>query len=250
MSVGIAFEGCAIKVAFHIGVLQYIKEQGISLDMAAGASSGSIPATALAVGLPCNPREQWLSFMGARLVDLKRVFRGKWPTTLREFLLEGIAGYFGNVRLNELSKPLAIPVTQFGWKGLQRKVYTHENNLSVLDVILATCHLPGFYSKVFSLEKKISLDGAWQIRTPVADLTSLGAKKTIACVTNTQGLLYRGFFWQRSMPVPENCRVLYPIEPVTVGPFDVSIKAQYRAIAIGRRSAQRFFDTHQQWLWG
>ena len=50
MSIGIALSGGGIKGAAHIGVLQALNEEGITIDYISGTSSGSIVSALYAAG--------------------------------------------------------------------------------------------------------------------------------------------------------------------------------------------------------
>jgi len=48
--IGIVFEGCACRAAYHAGVAAALHEARVPIGISAGASSGSIIAAALAAG--------------------------------------------------------------------------------------------------------------------------------------------------------------------------------------------------------
>ena len=99
------------------------------------------------------------------------------------------------------------------------------------------------------LDGRATLDGAWLARVPVDDVATLGAAKVIACSTNIDGRLLRGAIRPVDVPRPNaDHRVLYPIAPLALGPFDFHVGRSLEALAIGRASAAAFADRHRDWL--
>ena len=60
MTLGIAFEGCACRSAWQVGVAEWLVARGVRLSVAAGASSGALVAAAVALGEVPRMREVWL----------------------------------------------------------------------------------------------------------------------------------------------------------------------------------------------
>jgi predicted acylesterase/phospholipase RssA len=113
-----------------------------------------------------------------------------------------------------------------------------------------SCFLPGPYSRMVPIDRRLTVDGAWLGRVPIRELAQLGTPRVVACVSDVAGRLLRGAFWTMSIAVPPevDCRVLAPIAPLPVGAFDFDRTATLETFAIGRASAEVFADRNREWL--
>jgi predicted acylesterase/phospholipase RssA len=82
--VGIAFEGCACRAAFHVGALEWLSEHGFRAAAVAGASSGSLVAAAVAMNRHEGLRAAWMDLVGSPVGDWRRVLRARWPFRMTE----------------------------------------------------------------------------------------------------------------------------------------------------------------------
>ena len=248
MGFGIAFEGCAAKAAFHVGVAEWMHERGLRPAAVCGASSGAIIASAIACRESAALRESWLEVGDQPVFQPRRLLRGGWPFAMSDIVGEAVRKALGQRRLSDVKIPLGIAVTVLGRRGFQRQTLTHRDEASLTDAVLASCFLPGPYSKMIPVQGRLALDGAWKVRTPCDDLLQLGVTKTIACVGNESAKLFAGFFRRAALEVPSHCRVLAPVEPLPMASFDLDRRHMLASIEIGRRSADKFFQNHEEWL--
>jgi len=58
---GIAFEGCGCRAAFHVGVIEWLVEHDLMPEAVSGASSGGLIAGAFAIGRAGDLRAVWKS---------------------------------------------------------------------------------------------------------------------------------------------------------------------------------------------
>lgn len=248
MSFGIAFEGCAGKAAFHVGVVEWMAEQRIAPVAVSGASSGAIIAAAVACGLAGSLRETWMGVSGQPVFQPRRMLNARWPFAMSDIVGGAVQAALGGRNLSEVEIPVAIPVTILSRRGLVRRTLTPYDDVCLARAIMASCFLPGPYSEMVPIDGHLALDGAWQVRTPVADLWGFGVGRTIACVTNCAAKLIGGFFKPVMLPVPEQCRILAPVSPLPVGSFDLHEGRMLESIEIGRHSAESFFQANEKWL--
>ncbi len=248
MSFGIAFEGCAGKAAFHVGVIEWLAEHRILPTALAGASSGSIVAASVACRLADSLRQAWMAASDQAVFQPRRLLRGRWPFAMSDIVGGAVQAALGARRLSEVDIPLAIPVTLLHRRSLERRTLTPSDDIPLTRAVMASCFLPGPYSRMFPIDGHVALDGAWQIRTPVSDLSRFGVTKTVACVANESAKLIGGFFNPVELPVPRNCRVLSPVEPLPLGSFDLDADRMIQSIVIGRRSAEAFVAANEEWL--
>jgi predicted acylesterase/phospholipase RssA len=247
--IGIAFEGCACRAAFHVGAVEWLRAQGVRLQVASGASSGSMIAAAVALGLD-DLQGRWEGYLDEiRLFDPRRILSGRWPFGMSDILSGALQEHFGDMLLCEVPRPLSIVVTQIRWsRGRERRVLTRADRLPVRDAILASSFIPGPYHRLVPIGGRLAVDGAWEVRTPVVEARDTGALRVIACVSNEQGLLVRGLVRETSDPVPGYARVLAPTRPFSLGGFDFDRPRTLDAFAAGREAAQVFVRDHEAWL--
>lgn len=248
-SLGIAFEGCACRAAFHVGAIEWLSEQGFRPAAVAGASSGSLVAAALATGRIGELRQAWMEVAGSTVCDWRRLLRARWPFMMTEIVSGAARRRFADALMAETIVPLGIPVTVWDNWRFRRRLFTARHPLRIATVVQASCFMPGPYWQMVPLDGSPTFDGAWLARVPVDDVETLGAGKVIACSSNVDGRLLRGALRPIDAATPKaDHRVLYPIEPLALGAFDFNIERSVQALAIGRASAAAFMDKHRAWL--
>ena len=80
---GIAFEGCGCRAAFHVGALEWLKQQGLAFTAVTGASSGSLIAGAAAIGRVADLRDASTELPRRAVFDLRSVCKGAGPSGCR-----------------------------------------------------------------------------------------------------------------------------------------------------------------------
>ncbi len=247
MRIGIAFEGCAGRAAFHVGVVEWMLENGLRPAAVAGASSGSIIAAALAAGRGHELADLWLQACTRRLFDLRRVFRGRWPFAMSDIVGDALRAHLGDMQIAECPTPVAIPVTTLDFSGRTRRMLTRSDACSLVDAVLASCFAPGPYSRMVRIDGALTFDGAWQVRTPLDGLAGHDLDWEIACVANSEGVLKLGFPTTGTVQPGGRCRILAPVEEIKLRSYELDPVPIRRAIDIGRESARRFFrDTGER----
>jgi predicted acylesterase/phospholipase RssA len=250
VALGIAFEGCACKSAFHAGAAAWLLERGVRFAAVGGASSGSVTAASIATGRFGGVIDGWKGLGGSRVFDPARIRRAVWPFRMSEIVGDIVSEHAGPLRLTDAEVELAIPVTLLGPLGRTRRVLTRRDPVPVVEAVLASCFIPGPYSRVIWLGGRPAFDGAWQVRTPVDDVLAQGADRVIACVSNALGRLRGGYPREHDLPIPETCRVLAPLRPLRIGSFDFAPAHIDHAIQLGRESAEAFARENEAWLAG
>jgi NTE family protein len=249
VTLGIAFEGCACKAAFHVGAVERLSELGVRLVAASGASSGSILAAGVALERSHELRAQWEALSGrTRVFQPGRLLRARWPYAMSDILRGALEEHMGEQRLAEATHPLAIVVTHLGLSGRRRRTLTHEDDVSLIEAILGSSFIPGPYARFVRVGGRLAMDGAWQVRTPIDEARALGATRVIACVSDPAGRLIEGFPFERVRPTPPWVRVLHPAQPLALAGFDFDQRRTQDAFASGRRGAEVFFEAQREWL--
>jgi NTE family protein len=247
---GIAFEGCGCRAAFHVGAVEWLYEHGIAFNAVTGASSGALIAAAIAIERTCDLRVAWTDLLGTRVFDLRNVLRGRWPFRMSEIVGRAAEEYFGPRRVADAHIPLGIAITQLRGAGLRQRTLTARDDVSLAAAVRASCFIPGPYSQMVPIDRRLTFDGAWLGRVPIAAARDLGADKVIACVSDDAGRLLRGALRAVPMSPPRHVdyRVLSPVTPLPIRTFDFSAEATRISFDIGRASAQAFCEREQRWL--
>jgi predicted acylesterase/phospholipase RssA len=252
VTLGIAFEGCGCRAAFHVGAIEWLVANKIELAAVAGASSGALIAAAVALRRTADLRPVWTELTGTRVCDPRRLLRGRWPFRMSEIVGDAARDYFGGTRLGDTPIPLAIVVTQLGTRGFTRRTLTGRDDVLVSAAVRASCFIPGPYSRMVPIGRRLTFDGAWLQRVPVREAADVGASRVIACVSDEGGRLLRGAWRAAPAEVPRDVdyRVLFPIRPLPVRTFDFNRQATLDSFDIGARSAEAFAVGNAEWLAG
>jgi predicted acylesterase/phospholipase RssA len=250
VTLGIAFEGCGCRAAFHVGAVEWLAAHGLEFASVAGASSGALIAGAVAQRRTRELRPAWMELTGTPVCDARRLLRARWPFRMSEIVGSAARHYFGDTRLADTLIPLAIVVTQLRARGFMRRTLTAQDDVLVATAVRASCFIPGPYSRMVPIDCRPTFDGAWLQRVPVREAADMGASRVIACVSDSDGRLLRGAW--RAVPVEEpkgvDYRVLSPIAPIPVRTFDFDPAATLESFDIGARSAEAFMARHHAWL--
>lgn len=248
MALGIAFEGCAGRAAFSAGVAMRLHELGLLPTLAAGASSGSIVAAFAAADRARDLEDAWLGGADRPVFRPGAIMEARWPFRMSDLVGDAVRHVFGNLRLDQLPRPVAIPVTLIGLSGRVRRTLTRDDPVPVVDAVLGSCFIPGPYSRVIRIGGRAAFDGAWQFRIPLQDAIALGASRIIAVCGHPRKTLAAGFPFVRHLPLPDDCRVIQPRAPLPLGPYDTDAGRIRDAIRRGRKAAEEFVSEERLWL--
>ena len=186
---------------------------------------------------------------GSAVCDWRRLLRARWPFLMTEIVSGAARRRFADALMADTIVPLGIAVTVWDQWRFQRRLFTGRHPCRIATMIQASCFLPGPYWQMVPLEGRPAFDGAWLQRVPVDDAATLGARKVIACTSNIDGRLLRGALRPVDVEKPaSDFRVLSPIEPLALGPWDFNLERSVQALTIGRASAAAFVDRHREWL--
>ena len=247
-SIGIAFEGCACRAAFHVGALEWLREHGFRPAAVTGASSGSLVAAAVATDRADALRDAWMEVVGSRVCDWRGLLRARWPFRMTEIVAGAARRHFGSAAMRDACLPLGIPVTIWRAGRFQRRLVTHRDSLPIASVVQASCFFPGPYWQMVAIDRCLTFDGAWLERVPVDDVARLGAAKVIACASEPGGRLLKGAIRPVEVSPAVDHRVLSPVAPLAVGAFDFDRARSVEAFEVGRASAAAFAARHRAWL--
>lgn len=161
LTIGLALSGGGHKGLAHAGVLQWLDEQDIQLDLLAGTSAGAIVASLYASGMP--PQEILRFFQSVKL------FRwSNWGFSKAGLLdAEKFIGYldqaFGEQRLGELQREVYITATDINTGRL--KIF--DRHTKVKEAVAASSAFPGVFSPV-NIDGRLYSDGGILSNFPVS----------------------------------------------------------------------------------
>jgi len=249
MKLGFALSGCSGRAAFHLGAARRLRQLGVHPSIVTGASSGALIAGATALDLLDTVHGSWQSLLTQQtLFQPRRILRGRWPFTMSHILRRGLDAWFGDLSIGDVPIPIGIPVTTIGLRGRRVRTLTNGDSIRLSDAIAASCFIPGIYSRMVPVDRRLALDGAWVRRTPTVEAIALGSEKLIAFVTSPSGELLGGLRRERVLPVPHQVRVLHPDAELPTRGFDFDELKLKSCFKSGEVAAERFMREHERWL--
>jgi NTE family protein len=214
MSLGLALSGGGAKGAAHIGVLQALKEEGISVDYISGTSSGSIVATLYACGYnPYNilyifnnyckyisDYDKFLSFKLLGLIFTGRIkIKGLAKGKNLEKLLNKFCSRKDTIDIQDISMPIAIPTVDVDTgeviyylnrminesrsniesKSLYDDIPSYRYHGDIAKIVRASSSFPCVFEPKL-LDNTLLIDGGVRVNSPVNILRQMGADKVLA----------------------------------------------------------------------
>lgn len=175
--VGLALSSGAAKGFAHVGVIQVLEENGVEVDVVAGASMGAYVGSLWAYGNN-----------GPELERIAREMEGRWALWSlidpafppRQGFLRGYAvkkrlmRTIGHARFADLARPLRVVAGNLA--TLERVVFTSGE---VAAAVHASCAVPGVCVPV-TLDEETYIDGGIVDPLPVDVLREMGVSKVIA----------------------------------------------------------------------
>lgn len=221
-----------------------MSRNGFVPPVVAGASSGALVGAIWHYGRVEDLREVWLEMAGrARVFEPAKLLEGRWPGRMSHILREHLDAY-RHVRMADVPG-LKVAVTRLGLRGPRPIVIDETHDVSVVDAVLASCFIPGPYSRPVVIGRRLAVDGAWFERVPVS---ALPPGPRIAIVSDPVGRLTGGWPIGRDLPTPDDVRVLAPVRPLPLSGFDFDGPGTRAAVAIGEESAESFVRRNEAWI--
>ncbi|MAT64802.1 MAG: patatin [Gammaproteobacteria bacterium] len=195
--IGLALGGGAARGWAHIGVIQYLKDEGIDVDVICGTSIGSIVGGAEAAGQLDTLRE-WLEQLEwqdiIRYLDVTFTGGLLQGTKLMDFFRDRLK----DAEIEKLDRPFAAVATELS-NG--QEVWLQSGSL--MDAMRASIALPGLFTPV-ERDGRWLVDGGLVNPVPVSLCRALGAERIIAVDLNSDILGRRTGNPPRSLPAEED----------------------------------------------
>ena len=158
----------------HIGTIEFLEENNLRPSEIIGTSRGSVIGALYAIGNTSETIKEKIEGLRTKdLFELKylqgRIEYKKAKTFLKEI--------FKNKKMSEARIPLKIIATNI--KNGEKKIFTHKDNLSIYDAILASIAIPGILTAK-KIKKETFIDGCVSSNLPI----EVAKKKNIKLAIN------------------------------------------------------------------
>ncbi len=181
MQFGIALSGGYIKGMAHIGVLKFIEERGLKVDIISGTSAGSLVGVLYAAGYSASEIETIACSINWRDI-IKHIVRTKFPRyglvniNFLKLILERYLEHFPD--FGSLKIPFVVAAVDIV-RG--KPVFMTAGDLK--SAVLASCAVPGIFTPV-ERENLFLVDGGVLHNLPTVPLVEAGVKNIAAAVVN------------------------------------------------------------------
>jgi NTE family protein len=233
--IGVAFEGCACRAAFHAGVAAALDEAGIPIAVTAGTSSGSLCAAAMAAGRGRDLPALWRGLAGRSVISFERLVWNRSLFDMSHLVRSAIVDTFGAVDLRDRGVEALVVATRL--RDWQPVVFSSRTEPTLLEPLLGSCFLPPFYGRAIRVRGEWLLDGGFSDNLPIEALGARGADEIIAVVASHRGTAVKSPLRPRWRPRLDGRRVhvVHPERPLAIGSWDFTPDRIDRAIAEGYR---------------
>jgi NTE family protein len=230
---GVAFEGCACRGAFHAGVAAALAEAGLAVAVTAGASSGSLSAVGLAAGLGAEMPRAWAALAGRSVVSWRRLAWNRSIFDMSHLVRDAITVALGPVDLR--TRPVEALVVATSARTLARRVFSSHAEPSMVEPVMGSCFLPVLYGRPVRVGRELLLDGGLTDNLPVELLAERGADEIVAVVPSPEGLSFKSPRRRRWRPEVTGVRVhvVHPRRALDLGSWDFHPDRLARAIEEG-----------------
>lgn len=195
--IGLALGGGAARGWAHIGVIQYLKDEGIEVDVIGGTSIGAIVGGAETAGQLDTLRE-WLEQLTwqdiIRYLDVTFTGGLLQGTKLMDFFRDRLQ----DAEIEKLDRPFAAVATELA-NG--QEIWLQSGSL--MDAMRASIALPGLFTPV-ERDGRWLVDGGLVNPVPVSLCRALGAERIIAVDLNSDILSRRTYHPPEVLPAEDD----------------------------------------------
>jgi NTE family protein len=237
---GIAFQGCACRAAFHAGVAAALDEGGVPIGIASGASSGSLCAAGVAAGRARDLPSVWRSFAGRSVVSLRRALWNRSPFDMSHLVRHALREHLGPLDLRD--RPVEALVVATRLRDLRPLVFSSRSEPDLLEPLLGSCFLPVLYGRPVRVRGELLVDGGLRDNLPLQPLVERGATEVIAVVTSPDGVAVKTPLATRWRPRVDGAKlhVIHPRSPLALRSWDFDRDRMARALDEGYARGREF----------
>jgi NTE family protein len=236
--VGIAFEGCACRAAFHAGVAAGFAESKVPVTLTAGTSSGSLCAAALAAGRAADLPALWRALADRSIISFRRAAWNRSLFDMSHLVRNALVEALGAIDLRD--RPVEALVVATRLRDWSPVVFSSRTEPTMLEPLLGSCFLPPFYGRAIRVRGDLLVDGGFIDNLPIEALAARGADEIVAVVTSHRGTALKSPlrpFWVPTLG-GRRVHVVHPARPLDLGAWDFSYDRMNRAIDEGYRRAR------------
>ncbi|HZS39370.1 MAG TPA: patatin-like phospholipase family protein [Polyangia bacterium] len=237
---GIVFEGCACRAAFHAGVAAGLAEAKMPIALAAGSSSGSLCAAGVAAGRAAELPSVWRALGGRSIVSFRRALWNRsifdMSHLVRRTVRDALAG--GDLRHG----PGEALVVATRLRDLKPIVYSSREEPDLVEPLLGSCFFPVLYGRPVRVRGEWLVDGGLVDNLPLETLVARGADEVIAVVTSHEGTALKHPLRTRWRPHAAGARVhvIHPRTPLAIRSWDFDPERIARALDEGYARGREF----------
>ncbi|MEL7490077.1 MAG: patatin-like phospholipase family protein [Pseudomonadota bacterium] len=187
-SVGIVLSGGGARAYAHIGVIKALREKGISIDLACGASMGGIIAACAAMGWDDDEIEERIrdafvesNPLGDHVLPVVALTRGK-------LVEERLKRHFGDALIEDIELPFFCVSSEL----TEGAVRIHRRGL-LRDALRASISLPGILPPVVA-NGSLLVDGAVMNNFPTDIMTGMHRGATVGVDVARRGTIEASAF--------------------------------------------------------
>ncbi|HPH66728.1 MAG TPA: patatin-like phospholipase family protein [Kofleriaceae bacterium] len=246
----LVFEGCGCRAAFYAGVAAELDAAGMRFPVAAGASSGSLCAAAVAAGHAANLPALWRDLAGRSVLSLQRAWHNRSIFDMSSIVRNGIVGLLGDGDMRNAPGEAIAAVTVM--PRFTTEFLSSRTEANMINVLLGSCFIPGIYGRWITHQaatgrRRVLFDGGMRNNLPVEAATNAGATNIICVVSRPHPFANRHPFHRRWQPAPPpgaaaRIHIIHPLAPLAVQSWDLDRTRVLAAIDAGRIAAARFLD--------
>jgi NTE family protein len=237
---GLAFEGCAFKAAFHAGVAAALAEHRVVTPLVAGASSGALIAVGIAAGRALDLPDVFRRFADRSLWSIRRALWNRSVCDMSHLLSTSLTQLLGATDLREVPVEALISATRL--PSLECRVFSTRDEPELIRPLLGSCFIPGIYGRPVALRGELLLDGGVTDNLPLEALVRHGATEVIAVVTQPDGLALKRLGAPRWRPEVRGVKVhiLKPTRALGLRSWDTQADRLAAAIDDGYQCGRAF----------
>ena len=194
-------EGGGAKGAFEAGVIQYIVDKEIKIDLVGGTSVGGLNAACFAFGKISDLMDLWRNISNEQVYNLNSLFKYilNWDFTKKLMtyiwnvpsildnrpLEEKIKKLFGDLQIQESNKHPNIPlyITAFNLNSGEVDYFDSDSEVKVIDALMATSAIQIAFP-VRKINRKYYIDGGNGANLPLRKAIDYECNRLILVRTN------------------------------------------------------------------
>ncbi len=237
---GIVFEGCACRAAFHAGVAAGLADRKVTFALAAGSSSGSLCAAGVAAGRSAELPSLWRALGGRSIVSWRRALWNRSIFDMSHLVRRTVRDALGGSDLRTGPGEALAIATRL--RDLSTVVFSSRDEPDFIEPLLGSCFFPILYGRTVRVRGDLLVDGGLTDNLPIETLAARGVDEVVAVVTSTDGTALKTPLRTRWPPRADGVRVhvIHPRAPLAIRSWDFDRDRIERALDEGFARGREF----------